>query len=610
MIKNLKLKLLISMFLLVTVFSVTSSCFAFSVEEYTYKDFSIKMDKTNKTLYVLNNVSNKSVTYDISYGLDNYSNYYFQVNNNIQYPSLYSEYYNFGLVFSNSFSWKSNTYNNITTYSYCSANSYCYYFDFRNNEYSLPWGETCGFAETASNCASRGDNQLQLDSDYNYKYSDTQILTSSDVINKPDGSLLYQSIPSFNYDIVGVSRNELRLTVNNFASDYNVYGYTSDVNYSVGDTLDVSSNTSSLRLFKAYSNEVDFFCIIRPTEKIYYYIVDSNNKVVSTGVISELSSGYFLYGFPVDDGVDFVFLLDGKEYWNNTFSFKYTIEGDSNEYLSNDIVNLGTYSRIPVSNNVASRNFTGKVYNNNNEVIATATAVATNDLSSFTCDFSTRYSEDDYAFGHAQSGIFTLSNFIFNGYNSNGSQTDFSQYYIKWSLPSSLNIDYIKINDIDYSTRSGTLTNCTEAGFLLCNLSIKVPIRDVNLVGFVTSLYTPFNISYDVYNGNNELIYSGKINSNDIVTNQINSVSDNVEKPDYEITKDENYTPGNGSGLDVDNIKNWKIEDYKKFIGTDNFIWTFFKAILGNLPWWITTPLTILIFGVVIITLLRLIRGA
>ena len=83
-----------------------------------------------------------------------------------------------------------------------------------------------------------------------------------------------------------------------------------------------------------------------------------------------------------------------------------------------------------------------------------------------------------------------------------------------------------------------------------------------------------------------------------------------TEKPDYEITKDENYTPGNGSGLDVDNIKNWKIEDYKKFIGTDNFIWTFFKAILGNLPWWITTPLTILIFGVVIITLLRLIRGA
>lgn len=63
-------------------------------------------------------------------------------------------------------------------------------------------------------------------------------------------------------------------------------------------------------------------------------------------------------------------------------------------------------------------------------------------------------------------------------------------------------------------------------------------------------------------------------------------------------------------GSDLSNYENWKIDDYYDLVSTDNFIWQFFKAILFGLPSWITTPLYILIFGVVIITLYRFIRGA
>ncbi|MBR5227689.1 MAG: hypothetical protein IKV94_03535 [Clostridia bacterium] len=64
------------------------------------------------------------------------------------------------------------------------------------------------------------------------------------------------------------------------------------------------------------------------------------------------------------------------------------------------------------------------------------------------------------------------------------------------------------------------------------------------------------------------------------------------------------------SDIDFSGIENWKIEDYYDLVSADNFVWKFFKAVLFELPSWITTPLYILIFGVVIITLYRFIRGA
>lgn len=49
---------------------------------------------------------------------------------------------------------------------------------------------------------------------------------------------------------------------------------------------------------------------------------------------------------------------------------------------------------------------------------------------------------------------------------------------------------------------------------------------------------------------------------------------------------------------------------YENLVSSDNFIWYFFNAILFGLPYWLTTPIYLLLSGVVIITLYRMFRGA
>ena len=49
---------------------------------------------------------------------------------------------------------------------------------------------------------------------------------------------------------------------------------------------------------------------------------------------------------------------------------------------------------------------------------------------------------------------------------------------------------------------------------------------------------------------------------------------------------------------------------YENLVSTDNFIWEFFNKILFGLPSWFTTPIYLLLTGVVIITLYRMFRGA
>lgn len=49
---------------------------------------------------------------------------------------------------------------------------------------------------------------------------------------------------------------------------------------------------------------------------------------------------------------------------------------------------------------------------------------------------------------------------------------------------------------------------------------------------------------------------------------------------------------------------------YENLVSADNFIWYFFNAILFGLPNWLTTPIYLLLSGVVIITLYRMFRGA
>lgn len=65
-----------------------------------------------------------------------------------------------------------------------------------------------------------------------------------------------------------------------------------------------------------------------------------------------------------------------------------------------------------------------------------------------------------------------------------------------------------------------------------------------------------------------------------------------------------------GTDSNYSDVANMGINDYYNLVNTNNTAWNFFKVILDSLPNWITLPLSLLIFGVVIITLYRFIRGA
>ena len=65
-----------------------------------------------------------------------------------------------------------------------------------------------------------------------------------------------------------------------------------------------------------------------------------------------------------------------------------------------------------------------------------------------------------------------------------------------------------------------------------------------------------------------------------------------------------------GTGFNYSGVANMGINDYYNMVNTNNTAWSFFKVILNSLPNWITLPLSLLIFGVVTITLYRFIRGA
>lgn len=580
MIKNLKLKLLISMFLLVTVFSVTSSCFASSVEEYTYKDFSIKMDKTNKTLYVLNNVSNKSDTYDISYGLDNYSNYYFQVNNNNQYPSLYSECYNFGLVFSNSFSWKSNTYNNITTYSYCSANSYCYYFDFRNNEYSLPWGETCGFAETASNCASRGDNQLQLDSDYNYKYSDTQILTSSDVINKPDGSLLYKAkkvTATYEFQVDTSAKVRFEYDSSKYSLQYSLTGVEPNV-----------SLTEPVKL----RNAVDYIpgvtnLVVRSNSKVYYALYDSSGSCVEQSVLE----------IPTYDDVKANSDKDiTTEIEYNSDNTEATLYASITNGEFSDKLYYSFYPPNIKNEYEAKIGFprSGLKVTKNCDIYLIATDAFDNII---TCDYVTINK-----LGIIPENLFKVNVDVEEEKTVKlyprlyGLDTD--KYYIEVSskldnFTSSDNISFYINND-----KKGNVKDLNEKYF---EVGSDAELKYYQNIGTsnITVTFLVKNVETDAICITRTVSFKIGLNSSET------GITDSTTNGVY----DDSFIFSDSSDV-VNSIEKMKLQDYYNLVDTGNSAWYFFKVILNNLPRWITLPLSLLIFGVVIITLYRFIRGA
>lgn len=604
MIKKLSLKFVLVFLVLVVSVFITSACYA--SESYTYGDFDITIDKTAKTLTVVNNKYNKTKTYDISYGLDNYINYYFQVNDYIADTSSYSEFYNFGLVFANDFSWYTLTSDSSTTYIYCHSNSYCYYFNFFGNSnkfyFGAPW-TAGGFAESSS-YYKRGAYQLSLNSNFEYTYSsNTVILTSSHRITAPNSIVLYspKADTSFDYSFEGVKRGQVKLSIENLNSDLRMYGYVGlDKTFSIGDTLDITSNASNLRLLASRTDHSDLYCYLYEGEELNYYIVDENNVILDTGYISEMAKGYFLYGFKVNDGVDFVFLKDGQVYWDNNLTFKYK-NGNSNTIQNNDIVSMGQYSYIETNKTVASGTYTGYVYDVNGSLLSEAKCNYSNNLSSLAIEVDTSYHENNVGWNKS---CYWLHTIYLTGNNIDGTSRDFSNYSVRWSIPTWLILDSLEVNGQSYDKRSGILTGFTSNGVLsLFNLKIYELIKNHK---------SSFDITLQVYDSDDNLVLTHIINSDDIVQNQVSSEENNVDKGDYEIVDNPNYSGGSNSNNigDINNIQNWTADDYLNLMSTDNFVWEFFKAILGNLPWWITTPLTILIFGVVIITIIRFARGA
>ena len=230
MIKKLSFKFVLVFLVLVVSVIITSSCYA--AEEYTFKDFNITLDKDAKTITALHVPSNMSQTYDISYGLDNYSDYYLQVNDFNKYSNMFSINYAFGLVFSNELDWKE--YSNESLYAYCDQNQYVYFFQFiqwasnGNYVFQSPYSNV-GFSdsENGSSYYKRGQYLLSLDYDYNYKYLDTEILTASHIITTPNGTVLYSS------QSVNVTHEFQSDTSAKVNFDYSLYGTDYILKYSL-----------------------------------------------------------------------------------------------------------------------------------------------------------------------------------------------------------------------------------------------------------------------------------------------------------------------------------------------------------------------------------------
>ena len=583
MIKNLKNKFLICLFLLVTVFSVTSSCFANSYST-SIGDAPINVE----------DFMNSTAFYTAIQTYTDFKNFNPEVH---KYAIIYktnSNYYHCTFFLSENISCGKERLSH--TQNMC-------WFDLY---------DTSGKSISVPTLSFRYEN-----GSYSFSGSNTSInyfaINDSDNLTNDINFLLYgytgdlwhePVIPidiSFNYEFEGVKRGQTKLTITNLDSSLKMYGYVGcDNNFSVGDILDTSSISSYLRLLSVYSDNSDLYCYMYDGEELLYYILDENNVILGIGYISNMAKGDFLYGFNVSNGVDFVFLRDGIPYWDNNLTFKYNTN-NSNTIQNNDVVSMGDYSYIETSKTVASGTYTGYVFDSSGNLVVQADCAYSNNLSSFSIKVDTSYFETHTLLKHIS--CYWLQSITLTGTNPDGSFIDFSNYKVQWSVPTWVTFESIELGFEEYNMRSGTLTGFTSAGALsMFNLQLYENLSEHS---------KNFDITLQVYDGSGNLVLTHIVNSDNIVDNQIKSEENNVDKGDYDIVDKPGYTGGSNSNYgDIGNIQNWTADDYINLMSTDNFVWEFFKAILGNLPWWITTPLTILIFGVVIITIIRFARGA
>ena len=402
---------------------------------------------------------------------------------------------------------------------------------------------------------------------------------------------------SFDYTLTGINRGSVKLDIIGLDESLRMYGYVGiKNNYEIGDTFDGSSVSEYLRLLTIYSDNSDLNCTLYRGEELVYYILDSNNVILDIGSISEMAKGYFLYGFNVDNGVDFEFIKDGQVYWSDSLTFKYSLN-NSTQLTNNSIVS-SVDNYIKISNTVTNVTCDAIVYLNGNE-IATASVVKKNNLSSLSITVHSSYSEVDTLF-NKNTSIYNISNVFLEGTDEDGNSLDFSRYRVRWSIPTWLELKQITLAGNNYSKYNGTSSYFSSVG----SLSLDLKIYEI-----VDSHKAPFDITLEILNGNDDVVLTKVINSDTIVKEEVDRNENNVDKDDFEIIDSPNYTGGSNNYPGSDNIHNWSVNDFANYLGTNNTIFNFFWAFLNNMPTWISTPLSILLIGIVVITLYKAFRG-
>lgn len=593
MIKKLSFKLLLVFSVLVVSAIITSSCYAVLTEDNFISFDSLNSGITMKDVYSYIESQNSDHYLD-DYNLSKFLARFDSSSNIIRFEFFDHadlEYIIVSYLSSGYYRGPGyDSYNNMLTKS--GMKIYVYY-DLNTRTFSLETASSSAnslFYSGSKNVDSGVVSYLDITSiDIYYENKDTLIHS---------GDSYSSSSVNFDYSFLGVKRGQVKLTIDNLDSKYKMYGYVDcKNNFSVGDVLDIKSISSYLRFFTSPSFP-DSYCYLYEGEKLLYYILDNDNVIIDIGYISELAEGYFLYGFSIDDGVDFVFLNNGQVYWNNDFTFKYQFE-NGKLLTKNEVVSAGSYTYIISDKTIPNMTYHGYVYDSNNVLICSADAHTSNDLSSFYVQEVTTSYYETHTLIRDQS-TYTVQYMTIRGTYSNGDNIDFSNYYLRWSVPTWLTLAGIEIGVESYDKYNGIITGFSDTGVLGIHLKIREWLSDHK---------KSFDITLEVFDPDGNLVTTYIINSDEIVRNQILSEENNLDKPSYDIVDNPNYSGGSGN-KDFTDIQNWKIEDYLKLLTTDNFIWEFFKAVISNLPWWITIPITILIFGVVIITLFRFARGA
>ena len=581
MIKKLSLKFVLVSLVLVVSVIITSSCYAFSTEYIA---------KSPVTIEDLKEASGKTFSEDTIFHVIGY-----QSTSSGKYK-IYLLYQAAGGTLESAEYFAPRTYNSAYYIS-------CYY---AGNYITLNYVEF-SYTDGVLDCATASGSSVQGNAFGYLANVSTWVvcdITTLPVRTAANGTVIYEPLiapdTSFEYSLTGIKRGQVKLEISNLDESLRMYGYVGlETTYAVNDTLDITANTSNLRLLASMSDNSDLNCYLYEGEELNYYIVDENNVILDTGYISEMAKGDFLYGFEVNNGVDFVFLRYGQVYWDNTLTFKYSLK-NSNLLQNNTIVSMGSSSYIETDKTIASNTYTGYVYDSDGNLLSEAQSSFSNDLSSLSIKVDTSYSEVETLLKNYS--CYWLQTIYLTGNDSNGNSIDFSDYYVTWSVPTWVNFYKIELSSEEYTKRSGTLTGFTSEGVL--------SMFNLKFYEYLSEHIKSFDVTLQVYDSNDSLVLTHVINSDDIVRNQIASEENNIDKGDYDILDNPNYTGGSSGAPDINNIQNWTADDYVSLMNTDNFVWEFFKAILGNLPWWITTPLTILIFGVVIITLIRFARGA